>query len=164
MLAGRVGRRRVVAGGDQAERRVAHVRQFLVGDEVLGRDDVDAGLAQPEILDRLHHRGGLRAGRHEDEEHVGLGVLDPLHERREIGIVGREADRADDLAAGIGEALGEGGFGVMPGDEVADRGVGLLPALFGGPFAERQRSLPQRERDARDVGRDPRDRDARRHW
>ena len=97
---------------------------------------------------------------HEDEGDVGLGVLDALHERREVGVRRREADRADDLAAGIGEALGEGRLGVMAGDEVADRGIAGLPALLGRPFADRIGLLPQREGDPRDIGRDARDRDA----
>ena len=49
LLAGRLPRDRIGAGGDQAERHVAHVGQFLVGQQILRRDDVDAGLAQAEI-------------------------------------------------------------------------------------------------------------------
>src|SRR6516225_2085285 len=44
----------------------------------------------------------------------------------------------------------------MTGNEVADRGVGLLPALLRGPFANWITLLPKRERDARDIRRDPR--------
>ena len=42
----------------------------------------------------------------------------------------------------------------MPRDEVADRDIGRFVALLGRPLAHRQADLPQRERDAHDIGRE----------
>jgi hypothetical protein len=114
---------------------------LLVGQQVLCRSDLNAGLAQPEIPDRIDERGRLGA-RYPEEHDVGLGVLDALHERGEIGIVRGNADGTDDLAAAVGEALGEGSFRIMPGDEVADGGIALLPALLCRPFPDRIALLP----------------------
>ena len=127
---------------------------MLVGQQVLRRGEVDAGLAQPDVADRLHQRGRLGT-RDPQEGDIGLGIVDPLHERGEIGVLRRDAHCADDLAAATGKPLGEGGFRIVPGNEVADRGVAFFPALLGGPFADRIALLPQRERDPRDIGRDP---------
>src|SRR5438552_4826827 len=135
---------RIIAGSDQAQRNIAHRRQLLVGQQVLCRSDVNSGLAQPEIPDRIRECGRLRAW-YPEEYDVGLGVPDALHERREIGVVRGNTDRADDLAATVGKTLGEGSFGIMPGDKVADRGIALFPALLGRPFPDRIALLPERE-------------------
>src|SRR6266481_2091963 len=146
---------RIISGSDQTQWRIAHRRELLVGQQVLCRRDLNAGFAQADIPDRIHQSRRLCA-RYPEEHDVGLGVPDALHERREIGIVRGNADRADDLAAAVGKALGEGSFRIMPRDKVADRGIALLPALLRRPFPDRIALLPERERHSRDIGRDAR--------
>src|SRR5208282_1167155 len=100
--------RGIGAGGDDAERGIAHVGQRLVRQEVLRRGDVDPRFAHAKIPDRLDQRRRLRVGRHEEERDVGLGILDALDERDEVGVLRRHADGADDLTAAVGETLGKG--------------------------------------------------------
>src|SRR5258708_38630833 len=63
--------RRPLGGGgiaprrDDAERQVAHVRKLVIRDQILGRDQLDAGALQAEIDPALHERGGEFTGRHE---------------------------------------------------------------------------------------------------
>ena len=101
------------------------MRELVVGNEVHRADQADAGLAHPEFAVGLHHAAGVRAGRNEDVEAVGMLVLDPLEERREVGHLCRRAhpDFVDDLAAGLFEAGLERERRILAGREVgkADR-------------------------------------------
>ena len=103
----------------------------------------------------------LLSGRDPQKGDIGLGVLDALHEGREVRIGWRKPDRADDLAAAVDKPLGEGGLGIVPGNKIADRRIGRLPALLGSPFADRIAFLPQGKRDPHKIRRQPRDRDPR---
>ena len=60
---GRVAGGRVVRRADDAQGRVAHVGQLLVGGEIDGAETgLMPGLADAEIAHRLHDRGRLLAG------------------------------------------------------------------------------------------------------
>src|SRR6266704_3017762 len=75
----------VVVHRDQTDRRGTHGLQLGVLGDVAGADQPDAGLAHSQRGVGLHHGGGMVAGRHEHEEHVGLLVLGALEEGREVG-------------------------------------------------------------------------------
>src|SRR5262249_57920765 len=112
-----------------------------VRQQILRRDNLGAGLSHSEIVNRLDHRRTLRTGWNPEESEVGFGVPDALRERRKIGVVRRKANGTDDLAAAVGEPLGEGGFRILAGSEIDYRSVTRLPALLGGPFADRASQL-----------------------
>src|SRR3954471_22932774 len=89
----RLVRRPVPCGGvvehrEHADRDVAHVRQLLIGGDVARPDQLDAVLGEAEVAERLHQRGGGLAGRHEDEERVGLRILHALQERAKSEVGG----------------------------------------------------------------------------
>src|SRR5215469_14841533 len=94
---------RIGPGCDHAQRLLAHARQLLVRNDVLRADDLDPVALHVEVVIGLHHRRRLLPRRHEDEDGVGLGILDALHERDEVGVFEWEAHHIDDLAAGVGE-------------------------------------------------------------
>ena len=120
---------------DHADRILAEALQLGVLGEVAGADQAHAGVAHAEVGVGLEHRRHVVAERHEHEEAVGRGVLDPLHERREVGHLGRPAhgDRIDQLAARLLEAHLERRQRVLARRivGVADRG-GLAAELLGG--------------------------------
>ena len=105
---------------DEADRGRAHGLQLGVLGDVARADQLDAGLAHAERAVGLDHRGGMVAGRHEDEEHVRLLVLGALEERREVGHRAGAAHRdlVDHLAAVGLEAALERGQAVLAGREV----------------------------------------------
>src|SRR5262249_34612180 len=78
----------VVVHGDEAARRRAHRLELRVLRDVARADQPDAGVAHAERRVGLDDRGGVVAGRNEDEEHVRLLVLGALEERREVGYGG----------------------------------------------------------------------------
>ena len=86
---------------DHADRDVAQALQLGVLSDVARADQAHAGLAHAEVGVGLEHRARVAAGGHEDVEAVRPRVLDPLHERREVGHLGRPAhgDGVDDLTA-----------------------------------------------------------------
>ena len=139
----------VVVHGDQADGGVAHALQLGVLGDVAGTDELDAGVAHAERAVGLHHRRGVIAGGHEDEEHVRLLVLGALEERREVRHCAGAAHRdlVDDLAAVGLEAALEGVQAVLAGREigVADhRGLGLHD--LGGGLAHAEAGVPHAER------------------
>ena len=144
---------RVIAGGHDISAEGTDIRQFLVRQKIMRRNDIDPRLAQTEILDRLHNRcRGWPCG-HPDERHIRLGILDALHERRIVGRGGREADRAQHLAAGIRKALDESAFRIMARNEIGHRGEATFPSLLPRPRADRQGGLPEREGETRHIRR-----------
>src|SRR5581483_1224029 len=115
--------------------------------------DLDLVLVDAALGDGLADRRRLRAARHPDVDAVRIGVLGALQEGGEVDVGDRIAGRADDLAAGVLEALGEGGFAVPTRAEIGDQGVGLADTVTVGPFAEFFVDGPYGERGARHVRR-----------
>ncbi len=87
-----------------------------------------SGGVRPRSASALPSRRRLRAAGDEDVDGFGVGVLDALDEGGEVRVGDRRLVGADDLAAGLVEALGEGLLGVMAGAVVGDQRVGLLDA------------------------------------
>src|SRR5262249_17998138 len=83
--------------------------------EVARADDPDPGTGKAALGELLGEDAGLRAGK-VDEGGIGVDVADTLQERRKVRIGQGDADRFDDLAAELGEALLERGlrFGARP--------------------------------------------------
>ena len=134
-----------------------HGLQLGVLGDVARADQLDAGRAHAERAVGLDHRGGVIAGRDEDEEHVRLLVLGALEERREIGHRAGAAHRdgVDDLAAvGLEPAL-EGVEAVLAGREIGvadDRGLHLHD--LGGGLAHGVAGMPHAERGPHVFGRE----------
>ena len=106
---------------------------------------------------------GLRA-RKINERGVGIEVADALQERREIGIGERDADRFDDLAAGLDEAGLERRLRFDAGRPVVDQRDDTFAAVLGRPFGHDPGLLAEQEAGAHHVGRfGNRDRGARAH-
>ena len=82
-----------MAHHDSADGGIAHVLQLVVGDQVHRADQLDAGLTHAEFAISLHDAGRMRAGRNEHVHAVGMFVLDPLKERREVRHLHRAAHR-----------------------------------------------------------------------
>ena len=61
-----------------------------------------------------------RLDKHEDP--FGTGILCPLHERGEIGVGQRNANRADDLTTGGRVSALKRGLGIEPGSVVGNQG------------------------------------------
>src|SRR5947199_9549229 len=87
-----------------ADHCITHAVEQVVGGDVAGADQLDAGFVEPALGELLDESTAL-AGGHEYEDRVGLGVARALQERREIRILERNADRFRELAARRGEAF-----------------------------------------------------------
>ncbi len=98
-------------------------------------------------LDEAQRR---RAGRQEGEDRICAGILDPLHDRAEVGGVERHADRFRHAAALRLEGLAECGFRIDARAVIADRNRDLLRAIGLGDLGRRHRVLPHRERRPHD--------------
>ena len=81
--------------------------QLFIGGDVAGADQLDAGLRQPEIAERLHQRRRFLAAGTKANTASRLCILGALQERHEVRVVQRHAHRPSDLPAGVGKALGE---------------------------------------------------------
>ena len=88
----RIVRRRIIAGGDEPDHLIAGTVEAVVVAEVARPDDLDAGLAEPLLLELPGEDRRQRAGK-VDEGGVGLEVGDALQRRREIGTRQRNAER-----------------------------------------------------------------------
>jgi hypothetical protein len=77
----------------------------------------------------------------------------PLHERGEIGVGQRNANRADDLAAGGRVGALKRGLGIEAGSVVGNQSENLFDSVLKGPGAENITVLRQGQRRAHDVGR-----------
>jgi hypothetical protein len=115
-------RRRIHTGGDNAEKRVARCRQIVVIDDVARADELDARFVEPALGELPRERAGL-SGRHENEQRIGLQIVRPLQERREVRIGERHFQRVEDLAAALGEIRLEdfAGLGVVTATAKPDR-------------------------------------------
>ena len=99
-------RRGIKPRGDDAKQRVAGGRQIVVIGDVARSDELDAGFFQP-ALGELLGEGSSLAGRHKDEQRVGLEIVGALQERREVRIGERHFERIEDLAAALGEVTAQ---------------------------------------------------------
>jgi len=88
------------------------------------RANVAAGAAGPQKKQGYGWRScaGL-SGRHENEQRIGLQIVRPLQERREVRIGERHFQRVEDLAAALGEIRLEdfAGLGVVTATAKPDR-------------------------------------------
>src|SRR5262249_49963022 len=99
----------IIMRGDHPQHLIAHIVELVVVGEVARADDLDPGTGQAALGELLGENARLRAGE-VDEGGIGVEVADTLQERRKVRIGQRNADRFDDLAAELGEALLECGL------------------------------------------------------
>src|SRR5882762_2615691 len=138
--------------GDGAKRSIPHAVQEIVVHDVAGADHSDARFVAPALGILLHEVAALPR-RHEHEHGVGLGILHPLQEWREVGIGQRYLDLLDDLAAAGGKVLLEEVQRVVAGSVIRRQGCYFLDAVLGGPVADDGGRLRQGKAGAHDVGR-----------
>ena len=127
---------------------IAHVVELVVVGEIARADDLDPGTGQAALGELLGENAGLRAGEI-DEGGIGVEVADALQERRKVRIGQRNADRFDDLAAELGEALLECGLRFGARRPFVDQRDDPLAAVLGRPLAHDHRGLSEREAGAR---------------
>ena len=131
---------------------IAHVVELVVVGEIARADDLDPGTGQAALGELLGENAGLRAGEI-DEGGIGVEVADALQERRKVRIGQRNADRFDDLAAELGEALLECGLRFGARRPFVDQRDDPLAAVLGRPLAHDPGRLRQNETGADEIGR-----------
>src|ERR1700730_12341958 len=137
-------RRPIAAGGDDAEQRVAGVRQIVVVGDVARADQLDAGFVEA-AFGELPRESSRLSGRHEDEQRIGMQVGGALQERREVGIGQRHFQGFQNLAAALGEVRLKdlAGFGTRR--PVRQYGHRLAAAVLDRPVGDDAGLLAERE-------------------
>ena len=123
--------------GDDAEHRIGHVGQIVVGREVAGGDEADTGLVHAALEKLLHQRARLVV-RHEGEQRVRAEIARALQERREVGVIERHAQRGEDLRAALGGDVLERGLR-FPGPAQAKSATWVT--IFLAPFFTAQSAI-----------------------
>ena len=109
-------------------------------------------LPSPRSANCLAKMPRLRA-REIDERGIRIEIADALQERRKVGIGERNADRLDDLAAGLQEARLERRLRFDPRRPIVDQRNDALAAVLGRPFGHDPRLLALQKAGPHHVGR-----------
>src|SRR5262249_51253845 len=100
---------RIRSGGNDSNHLIAHCVETVIVSQIAWAKYLDPGISQTALSELFGESAGLRTGK-KDESGIGMDVTDALEERCEVRIRQRNADRLDDLAAGLNEASFKGGL------------------------------------------------------
>ena len=129
----RIVRRGIHAGGDHAEPGVAGSVDDAVVGQITRPEQLDGRALQSRIGIGLQELRYQLADRKEDEDGVGLRILDALHVAGELRAAHRDPPRPRQRSTAFGEGLGEARLGVVARPEIGNQHVGLLDAVFQRP-------------------------------